>query len=175
MAGPAERDIANPAVGWRYWQLGGDGLLYSVSWRRFVWKPGQPLQAFCFEPHPPPAPDCSCGVYANAELAQLREHGLCLGPAGLVVGRVGLWGRVVVDDHGGLRGQRAYPAQLALVPETVEAASVPGALAHLRAYRVPVSAMALDEAVGPMSRALIANQAMSQQASRAHGDEPAAP
>ncbi len=111
--------------------------------------------------HRAPAEDCECGIYAAADLGALREHGLCLSPGGLVVGEVALWGDVVSGDEGGYRGQYASPRRLSLVEQTVPRDLRTSALAALAAYEVPVSTTGLDEAVGELSAAVLANQIMS--------------
>lgn len=157
------RPAGDPLVGWRYWQLvtGGERLR-SVSLRRFLWEPGRPMRASCMTGrHRAPAEGCDCGIYAAPDLGTLRDHGLCLTPGGLVVGEVGLWGAVVTGAEGGYRGEYASPRSLCLVEETVpdeRRASVLGALA---AYEVPVETTTLDEAVGELSGAVLANQVMS--------------
>ena len=111
--------------------------------------------------HPAPAEDCDCGIYAASDLRSLRDHGLCLTPGGLVVGEVGLWGAVVTGEDGGSRGEYASPQSLRLVEETVSEEWRVSVLGALAAYGVPVSATGLDEAVGELSGAVLANQVMS--------------
>ena len=164
--GPGQLSAPPPArTGWRYWRLeAGAGRLASVSQKRVTWVPGETLRAFCIgDRHPAPHPGCACGVYATGELDDLREHGLCLPPGGLVIGRVHLWG-TVIEDADGWRGAAGYPASLSVVRETV--ADPAAALEALRAYGVPVDETSLAEAVGPISAALLANQIMSERASR---------
>lgn len=152
----------DPLVGWRYWQLTTDGRrLRSVSLRRFVWEPGRPLRASCATgAHPAPEEGCDCGIYAAIDLDALRRGGLCLSPGGVVVGQVDLWGTVVsgVDGH---RGQYALPRSLALVEDTVPEPARLGALDALSAYGVGVTTTCLHEAVGELSGAVLAFQAMS--------------
>lgn len=113
--------------------------------------------------HEAPAPGCACGIHAAASLERLRDESLCLRPTEpLVVGEVSLWGAVVVDDHG-LRAQYAVPRRLSLVvggPD--DEAEVAAALDRLGAYRVPVGAVAPEEAVGDVAAAILAHQAMSR-------------
>ena len=112
--------------------------------------------------HEAPAPGCACGIHAAASLERLRDESLCLRPTeALVVGEVSLWGAVVVDDHG-LRAQYAVPRRLSLVVGAGDEAAVAAALAQLGAYRVPVGAVAPEEAVGDVAAAILAHQAMSR-------------
>jgi hypothetical protein len=156
------RPAGDPLVGWRYWQLATGGrLLRSVSLRRFVWEPRQPLRASCMTGrHPAPTEDCDCGIYAAPDLDTLREHGLCLAPGGLVLGEVSLWGAVVAAEDG-YRGEYAYPSRLSLVERTVPERARTDTLDALAAYQVPVGSTSLEEAVGELSRAVLAFQALS--------------
>jgi hypothetical protein len=162
VTGTEIRPAADPVTGWRYWQLRpGTTVLRSVTHKGFAWTPGRPLRATCRGGgHPAPAEGCSCGIYGSADLASLREHGVCLVPGALVVGRVALWGKVVADEHG-YRGEYAYPATLLVVGETVPAGSRPGVLEGLAAYGVTVGDTGAEEAVGGISRTILAFQAMS--------------
>jgi hypothetical protein len=65
------------------------------------------------EPHAAPDAGCDCGVYAferreDAELLAAEKAG---GGAVLALGRVSLWGRVVVTERG-YRAELAYPYDL---------------------------------------------------------------
>ena len=157
-----QRAAAEPAVGWRFWQLRPSGLLGSVTHRRYEWRPSQPMRAVCLiGGHQAPAPGCACGIHASVDVDSLREQGLCLAPAEpLVTGQVSLWGAVVTDDHG-LRAEYAYPARLSLV---VPVGSEPDAasLAHLSAYGVPVDVVAAEQAVGDVAAAILTFQSMSR-------------
>lgn len=152
----------DPALGWRYWYLDPRSWrLRSVSQKPFPWPAGEPLRAVCaLNRHRAPAPDCNCGIYAARDLPTLRDHGLCLSPGVLVVGRVALWGRVVVDDQT-YRGELAAPAHLAVVAETLGAAPLGEVQRRLDAYGVDVGVMALADAVGDVSGRLLAFQVMS--------------
>ncbi|MGI9079935.1 MAG: hypothetical protein ACR2GF_03815 [Acidimicrobiales bacterium] len=151
--------------GWRYWQVRG-GRLRSVTQGHVEWGPGQILAARCTGTgHRAPDEGCECGVYGARDLEHLRQHGLCLAPAALVVGRVALWGRVL-DEVSGWRAELARPLELAVVPELVVGAEeVEAMTAALEAYRVPVGTMALADAVAGVSAAILANQAMAARAS----------
>ena len=155
------RPAGEPLVGWRYWLVVG-GRLGSVSLRRFLWEPDRPLRASCMTGgHAAPAEGCDCGIYAAPDLDSLRRHGLCLSPGGLVVGQVEVWGTVVTADDG-FRGEYAYPKELLLVEESVTPEQRQRALAQLGAYGVPVGTTPLAEAVGELSGAVLAFQAMSR-------------
>ena len=158
-------------VAWRYWQLapvGGRGpvRLRSVSQRRFWWEPGTPLRAVCTGGgHPAPAPACGCGIYGARDLDHLRQHGLCLSPGGLAVGRVRLWGRVLPAESG-YRAEHAYPDHVSIVAETLEGVTPAEAAAELGSYRCPVDFVALGDVVGDVSGAQLAFQAMALRAAR---------
>ncbi len=168
------RPRSHPVVGWRYWQLTPPlrsgpqpaRRLRSVTQRRIEWPPGSVLRAACLGAgHRAPDERCDCGLYGARDLPTLREHGLCLAPEALVVGRVALWGRIV-PDVSGWRGEYASPAALSVVPELVLEEELPGVLASLEAYGVPVDTMALTDAVAGVTATTLAFQAMAQNASR---------
>lgn len=156
---------ADPAVGWRYWQLSqADGLLHSVTHRTVAWRPGRVQRAVCLiGGHEAPGSGCACGIHAAPSLAALREDSLCLRPTEpLVVGEVALWGTVVADEHG-LRAQFAAPRRLSLVVGPGDAEEeVAASLERLGAYRVEVGTVAPSEAVGDVAAAILAYQAMSR-------------
>jgi len=199
---PPERTRADAVVGWRYWQLTAGGRLRSVTQRRFVWAPGVAFHAGCMASgHKAPDRGCECGIHASRDLDTLREHGLCMAPEALVVGRVALWGTVVPTTYG-WRGEWAEPVSLSVVRELVAGYAVqatqashgvqatqashgvqatqashgvqatqarPGldaTLSALGAYGVPVDLIALADAVGGVSAAILANQAMALSTSR---------
>ena len=161
------RPRSDPVVGWRYWQLTRSGTrLRSVTQRRFEWPPGGVMRAGCLGAgHRAPDERCDCGLYGARDLETLREHGLCLAPEALVVGRVALWG-LVLPDVSGWRGEYARPAALSVVRELVLEEELSGALAALEAYGVPVDTMALEDAVAGVTATTLAFQAMAQKASR---------
>jgi hypothetical protein len=70
--------------------------------------------------HSAPAEDCGCGIYAFSGFAALTAYlescAVGWGPAGLVIGEVNLWGRVVECERG-FRAQLAYPASLYIPAE----------------------------------------------------------
>lgn len=159
---------SDAVVGWRYWQVPVTcaPVLTSVSHRWSRWPAGAVLRAVCpAGGHPAPAAGCGCGIYATLDLPTLRDHGLCLTPAPLLVGEVSLWGRMI-REQGQVRAELGAPRRLWIVRETVpspERDDLAGALKV--AYRVPVDEMSLDEAVGEMSAVLLANQIMARKAS----------
>jgi hypothetical protein len=162
------RDRDDPVIGWRYWQVSTrTGLLRSVTQKRVEWPPGHMLVARCNGAgHRAPEPSCECGLYGARDLATLREHGLCLAPEVLIVGEVALWGNVI-DDVAGWRGEFAAPSSLHVVEDLVpdlDAADLMGRLAA--SYRLPVTAMALADAVAGASATMLTFQAMSARASR---------
>lgn len=160
----AVRTAADPVVGWRYWHLNLEPVvLGSVTQRAFTWKPRQPIRARCVSSgHAAPAPGCACGVYAGADLAALREHGLCLPDGGLVLGEVALWGLVLTEEDGH-RGELGYPRRLSIVKETVEAHVLPEVLDGLaNRYGVPVDTVGRAGAVGEVSAAIAAFLDMSR-------------
>ena len=135
-----------------------------MTHRRVVWPPGRPLRAVCLiGGHDAPAPGCACGFHAHADLAALREEGLCLSPGEeLVAGQVRLWGTVVEDDHG-LRAEHAYPDRLFLVSAGgAEDPATAAVLARLEAFGVPVATLAPEEALGEVAAAILRHQAMSR-------------
>ncbi len=156
-------------VGWRYWQVRA-GRLRSVTQRHIEWKPGQVLSARCYGAgHRAPDEGCECGVYGARDLETLRQHGLCLAPEALAVGRVALWGRVV-DDVSGWRTEFGLPLALAVVPDLVAGSELDAMIAALGAYGVPVDTMALADAVAGVSAVILANQAMAARASQTRAD-----
>lgn len=155
------RRADDPATGWRYWQVDrATGLLRSVTHAAIRWAPG-PLRAVCLiAGHAAPAAGCACGIHASPGLRALRAGGVCVAAGeALVVGQAALWGTVVHDDHG-LRAELAAPARLWLVEGT--AGDEEQALAALAAYAVPVGTMPAAEAVGDVTAAVLAFQAMSR-------------
>lgn len=162
MSQPGVYDRDHPVLGWRYWQLSPRRLLRSVTQRVFEWPPGRVLRAICVEVgHPAPAAHCNCGLYANPDLDNLREHGLCLAPEAVVVGRVALWGRVF-DGEAPYRGEFAYPARLSLVTDSLGGADPEPILESLAAYRVPVETTTLQDAVAGMTATMLKFQSMAR-------------
>lgn len=152
----------DPVIAWRYWQVAAGTLLRSVTYKRWVWKPGQAFRAVCVGTgHAAPAERCACGIHGSMDLASLRDHGLCLAPGTpLVMGTVALWGKIVPDRQS-WRGEFAYPAELSVVRESVAEGALPALLDGLADYGVAVGTTTLEHAVGDISAAVLANQAMS--------------
>lgn len=167
MSGVVHHEHPDRLMAWRYWQLTPDRVhLRSVSQRAFVWKPGEPLGARCVgERHPAPSPGCSCGIYGASTLAALREHGVCLTPAPLVVGEVGLWG-AVVDDGDAYRAEYGYPERLSVVTESLGPGGTEGegaadVVASLSAYGVSVGTTSMEHALGEISSTIMRFLSMS--------------
>lgn len=166
MTEAVNRPRSDPVVGWRYWQVTPSGRLRSVTQRRIEWAPGSVLRAACLGAgHRAPDERCDCGLYGARDLDSLREHGLCLAPEALVVGRVALWGRVLPDEAG-WRGEYAEPAALSVVPELLLEGELAGVMARLERYGVPLDTMALHDAVAGVTATTLAFQALSARASR---------
>ena len=123
-------DFVEPLEAWRVWRVcEREGhLVLQSAFADAPWKPGVPLCATCAKRHRSvlrpwrmdtshhvaPDIDCSCGIYGVRSLAAARwylESQAVLGPAERVIGRVALWGDVVVSE-GGWRASFAYPIEL---------------------------------------------------------------
>ena len=156
------RPADDPVVGWRYWQVAAGPMLSSVTYKHWVWEPGQTLQAVCVGTgHAAPAERCACGIHGSMDLTALRDHGLCLAPGTpLVMGTVALWGKIVPDGRS-WRGEFAYPTELWVVRESVAEGALPALLEGLTDYGVAVGTTTSEHAVGDISAAILANQAMS--------------
>ena len=157
------RPADDPVIAWRYWQVAaGTTVLSSVTYKRWVWEPAQTLQAVCVGTgHAAPAERCACGIHGSMDLTSLRDHGLCLAPGTpLVMGTVALWGKIVPDRRS-WRGEFAYPTELWVVEESVAEGTLPALLDGLADYGVAVATTTLEHAVGDISAAILANQAMS--------------
>jgi hypothetical protein len=125
-----------PIVGWRLWhvRLHEDAYrLESFTWHHVSWPARRRFEARCPE-HGVAAPvqGHECGIYAfrTRQLAEellrrytgIRQHyGRPHGElpplrrgCPLALGRVSLWGRVVLREHG-FRAQYAYPYELFLI------------------------------------------------------------
>lgn len=156
-----------PVRAWRYWQLSPRRRLRSVAQKHVEWPADRSLQARCIGGgHPAPAASCSCGISGARDLETLRQHGLCVAPGGLVVGKVDLWGRVVTEPYG-YRAEHGRVASIGLVEESIEDEDARRlAVEGLAAYGVPVTVVPLDEAVAGVTAATLAFQVMSGRASR---------
>lgn len=87
--------------------------------------------------HTPPGEDCTCGIYAAADLA------LC--PPAEIYGKVKLWGKVIPGEHG-WRAQYAYPSVLYAPPKL---AAHPALLAYgvevvVEEHSAPVTTVAFQ-------------------------------
>ncbi|TCK22683.1 hypothetical protein [Pseudonocardia endophytica] len=113
-------DVAGVVVGWRTWQIRDPdrALLRSPLQVSTEWHGGAPLAAACeLRGHPAPDPDCTCGIYAARDPADVG--GVGFGRVTLL-GCVALWGTVVEGERG-WRGGVGQPVVLfcgpALRPE----------------------------------------------------------
>ena len=113
-------DLAAPVAGWRIWNVldGEDGPELVSPVRPQLWAHRAATSATCRAGCPRcPALQCGCGLYAAAGVGRLplaREGGA------LVLGCVGLWGRVV-EHTAGWRGELGYPlVLLVLSPRPVD-------------------------------------------------------
>lgn len=117
---------SEPVLGWRIWRVRDDRLC-AVVWGT-EWAPRERFEAACEDapspfwanerrpaPHRAPGRACECGVYAfrdraDAELLAREkvDHDV------IALGRVSLWGRVLVAERG-YRGRYAYPYDLVLL------------------------------------------------------------
>ncbi len=159
--------------GWRYWQVSArTGQLRSVTQKRIEWPAGHVLVARCLGAgHRAPDPSCDCGIYVARDLDTLREHGLCLAPEVLIVGRAALWGRVI-DDVSGWRGELAVPSELRVVDDLVPGLDAAALAARLEAdYRVRAGTIPLADAVAGPSATMLTFQAMSADASKSRSTD----
>jgi hypothetical protein len=104
-------DFTEEFVGWRGWQVTGDGLLEAiVNPEASCWHPGQALSAVCTKNkrHPVPFMNCTCGFYATKTLAQLIDNDYHTSGA---FGTVSLWGKSIQFTDG-YRAQFAYPREI---------------------------------------------------------------
>lgn len=173
MTDPDIRDRNQSVSGWRYWQVSArSGQLRSVTQKRIEWPAGHVLVARCLGAgHRAPDPSCDCGIYGARDLETLREHGLCLAPEILLVGRVALWGRVI-DDISGWRGEFATPSELRVVDGLVPGLDATALAARLKAiYRVRAGTMPLADAVAGASATMLTFQAMSANASQSRSTD----
>jgi hypothetical protein len=161
-------DYVEPLEAWRVWRVGmHDGRLALFSaYAHAPWEPGVPLSATCAKPHRSVrrpwrmeasdhhAPDlgCSCGIYGVRSLAAARwflESHAFASRADHVIGRVALWGDVVVSQWG-WRASVAYPLEL-FVPAATPLGhwrrsrlELDETLDALETYRVPVDVLQPD-------------------------------
>lgn len=118
-------DYLEPLIGWRRWRLTDEGHIRAISMST-EWKPYEALTAIhenggwtVREGHEDPCGCTSCGIYAHQTKAHLRastsmqasSRWLCEELLPCVVGRVALWGKVVIHERG-YRAQYAYPLDI---------------------------------------------------------------
>ncbi len=131
-----------PIRAFRYWYVRWEEhqpILQSLYYPT-VWPPDGPLRASCekkpgyvvswikrllainAQPHPAPASECWCGIYALKQLEGIEHRELLPqiyqpGPdRGVhVIGVVLLWGRVIQHEHG-YRAEFARPLRLLTIP-----------------------------------------------------------
>jgi hypothetical protein len=166
-------DFIEPLEAWRVWRVGmRDGrLALQSAYADAPWEPGVPLCATCARRrrsvrrpwrtellhHVAPDITCSCGIYGVRSFAAARwylESQAILNPADRVIGRVALWGEVVVGQWG-WRASFAYPLELFVpVRMLVQRGSwrrtrleVDEVVLALESYRVPVDVFQTDAAV----------------------------
>jgi hypothetical protein len=166
-------DFVEPLEAWRVWRVGrreGRVALQS-AFADAPWEPGVPLSATCSKRrrsvrrpwrmetscHVAPHLACSCGIYGVRSLAAARwylESQAVLGPADRVIGRVALWGDVVVSEWG-WRASFAYPIELFVpVPMLMQRglwrrtrSEVEELVVALESYHVPVDVFEADAAL----------------------------
>lgn len=123
-------DFVEPLEAWRVWRVcereGRVALLSAFA--DAPWEPGIPLSATCSKQrrsawrpwrletlrHHAPDIGCACGIYGVRSFAAARwylEGEAALNAADRVIGRVALWGDVVVSQWG-WRASLAYPLEL---------------------------------------------------------------
>lgn len=113
-------DYAEPIVGWRVWDVvrTGDGFLLRSRVQGKLWTPRTEAVAHCYQStvEHDPNENCVCGIHAAKSARQAvpylsrrfkREDFV----VHRVIGRVSLWGTVVVGSRG-LRGTFAYPRDI---------------------------------------------------------------
>ena len=125
-----------PLLGWRLWHVrrhGADYRLESFTWHHVSWPAGRRMEARCtLHGRDAPALDHPCGIYAFTERALAedllrrytgvrhrygRQYQELPPPAPgrpIALGRVSLWGRVLLRENG-FRAQYAYPYELFLI------------------------------------------------------------
>jgi hypothetical protein len=173
-------DLVEPIVGWRLWLVVSDGgyfwlesMLYPVRWM-----PRRALEARChphrrcylcspaevesFPSHAAPSEACECGIYASRSPETLTPYldSTYPGRAAVdrVVGRVRLWGKVVVGERG-WRGEHAYPDAIYVRRRTSKAQGAPTSAdiaAGLRDYGVPILSLqpgSIPETIASLERA----------------------
>lgn len=134
---------------WRAWRIEDPRKPVLLSLRfGFVWPPMRVMEARCRLSHEPPGDRCICGIHAVLRATGITQmlEGEALEGSGIVVGRVALAGKIVVDPNGWLRGESAYPLWLVVVEQEELPAFPSRTIAVLleRKYEVPAEAMLLE-------------------------------
>ena len=95
---------AGEVTAYRCWKLGDDGMLHSVVYNDFVWRPGEIAEG---KPE-----DGNAGIYAYKSVLDLHNYGT---PDKIsVTGTVDLWGEVYEHQH----GYRAQYAAIASIDDS---------------------------------------------------------
>lgn len=149
--------------GWRAWFTSRDRSSPSITMLRsiymgFEWPTRTPLMAECRFPAShilhsrrcttSPNSTCQyCGVYAHTKVHHLAPELLrwIRGDfyAGLVIGRVAMWGRIIKHEWG-YRSQYAYPQELWVAALRSTSPPVETLATELAAYGVPVHTRSKD-------------------------------
>jgi hypothetical protein len=128
-------DVAEPLLGFRSWVWdAAHRVLTSVVQSGTMWAPGKDQHAVCpHAKHPAADPDCTCGIYAAADIPAAAPYtgvGNCFG---LVWG----WGDHVVPADNGFRAEFARIAAIFAVVR--EVSLEPGHLRRIaQRYGVPL-------------------------------------
>lgn len=124
MIGSATPDLVEPIEAWRAWRVCVDHLEPPRVFRLRAarcrderpWPPRKADPARCFLEHgSAPLEGCTCGYYAYKDLDGLRAGMRRREFWPVVIGRVVLWGKVIVAERG-YRAQYAYPKELYVGP-----------------------------------------------------------
>lgn len=166
-------DVVEPVQGWRIWKvLKGSGPPQLRSLNGALWYPGERHAARCSpssthgprpkDPlnHATPESACRCGVYAAGSQRDAEELALFFmerGEAMVALGRVALWGKVVVHEKG-YRAQFAYPSLLTLIARENAEPKLREAISYLKSFDVPLADVRLLPDYQPApSKALVPN------------------
>jgi hypothetical protein len=166
-------DFVEPVEAWRVWRVSTDEgrVALHSAFADAPWEPGAPLCATCVKRqrsfrrlwrveklhHDAPDIGCTCGIYGVRSFAAARwylESQAALDPADRVIGRVALWGDVVVSQWG-WRASLAYPLELFVpVPALARRAhwrrtrlALDDVVLELETYGVPVDVLDTDAAL----------------------------
>jgi hypothetical protein len=125
-----------PAIGFRGWRTGGTGL-FSLT-KRAYWQPRQTQRAQCGLEinHRPPAPECSCGLYAVYDVGGRTVKGISA-PASDCLGAVRCWGRLVLHPEG-FRAEFAAILGLYVPPSLATGDAAEPFRSIAEAYAVPI-------------------------------------